>query len=309
MPKHRFFLLFLQFILQKNMTHSMTGYGKAELSTKSEKFTVEIRSLNGKNCDISLKTSMIPRDKDLKVRQTIIGALTRGNIDLYISVEHTEQEPLKQINKEVMLSYYKQICELQSTTEIVGSGDHDMLSSLLRLPDVIESRKTEITEESWETLYSCIELALENINDFRQKEGKVLHDDILMRVHLIESYISNVEEYEQERILTIKDRLKSKIADLSIKPDENRMEQEIIYYMEKLDINEEKVRLRQHCKYFQETLEGEIAPGKKLGFIAQEMGREINTLGSKANHAEIQKWVVQMKNELEKIKEQSLNIL
>lgn len=308
------------------MIKSMTGYGKAEATLPDGKITIEIRSLNGKNADISIKTSILPRDKEIEVRQYIANQLQRGNIDLFANFEQNANDNSKVINKEVFASYYKQILELIPTiaqiqnnalkygeiNDISGTpltGDFKTLfPSILKFPDVIEVKKQEITDENWDILFSSIKAAVEQLIEFRVKEGESLYKDVTNRVKLIESYISEVEVYEQERTQAVKERLKSRIEELSIKPDENRLEQEIIFYIEKLDINEEKVRLRQHCKYFMETINKEEYPGKKIGFIAQEMGREINTMGSKANHAEIQKWVVRMKDELEKLKEQSLNI-
>ena len=308
------------------MIKSMTGYGKAEATLLDGKITIEIRSLNGKNADISIKTSILPREKEIEVRQYIANQLQRGNIDLFANFEQNTNDNSKVINKEVFASYYKQILELVPTiTQIqnnaLKSGEINDISgtpltgdfktlfpSILKFPDVIEVKKQEITDENWDILFNSIKAAVEQLIEFRAKEGESLYKDVTNRVKLIESYILEVEVYEPERTQAVKERLKARIEDLSIKPDENRLEQEIIYYLEKLDINEEKVRLRQHCKYFMETINKEEYPGKKIGFIAQEMGREINTMGSKANHAEIQKWVVRMKDELEKLKEQSLNI-
>lgn len=306
----------------------MTGYGKAECLLPDGKITIELRSLNGKSADISIKTSIIPREKELEVRQFIARELQRGNIDLYANFEQNSADNAKVINKEVFAAYYKQalelnsvICQIQKEHLAANrciediSGRHmlgdttSLFPAILKMPDVIEAKKQEINEESWAKLYAAIVEAAISINEFRAKEGAILYSDITGRVALIESYVTEVEKYEAARTQAVKDRLKSRIDELGINPDENRLEQEIIFYIEKLDINEEKVRLRQHCKYFIETINKEEYPGKKLGFIAQEMGREINTMGSKANHADIQQWVVKMKDELEKIKEQSLNIL
>lgn len=290
------------------MVKSMTGYGKAEVITSAnEKYIVEIRSLNGKNCDITLKTSIIPRDKELGVRQMIAQFLNRGNIDLFINADNTSQTDIRTINGNVLMGYYQQICQISQP----APPDYEkLLPALLRMPDVIEATATkELQPDQWELLYNGIQTALKEINDFRAREGVSLHTDVLKQVDKIESYILEVEKYEIERIENVKQRVVARMNELSLEPDQNRFEQEMIFYLEKLDINEEKVRLRQHCKYFRETIENEEFPGRKLGFIAQEMGREINTMGSKANHAQIQKWVVKMKDELEKIKEQSLNIL
>ena len=213
---------------------------------------------------------------------------------------------------ELAKDYYRQISALGTEVgacALQSQNPNDLLAMILRMPDVVETKKQEMTEETWAPLEEAIHNAVAALNDFRAQEGEILYKDVTSRVALIESYVEEVEKHEQERVQAVKERIHNRIAELGINPDENRLEQEIVFYVEKLDINEEKVRLRQHCKYFMETIDSEPYPGKKLGFIAQEMGREINTMGSKANHAEIQKWVVKMKDELEKIKEQSLNIL
>lgn len=282
----------------------MTGYGKAECQLPEGKIIIEIRSLNGKNADISIKTQLIPREKELEIRQLIAKELQRGNIDLYANFEQNAAENAKVINKEIFNAYYRQIAALG-----VNYNETELLPVILKLPDVIEAKKQELSEENWSQLSGAIRQALVSVNEFRTKEGEILYRDITGRVSLIESFVAEVEKYEAARTQAVKERLKARIDELGLNPDENRLEQEIIYYIEKLDINEEKVRLRQHCRYFMETINHEPYPGKKLGFIAQEMGREINTMGSKANHADIQQWVVKMKDELEKIKEQSLNIL
>lgn len=287
----------------------MTGYGKAEKSTATEKYTVEIRSLNGKNCDLSIKTSLIPRDKEIEMRQALAQLLVRGNIDVFASVEQIGTVSSKKINREILLDYYRQVTEAIAETPFPANYADAMLPALLKFPDVIETQRTEMSQESWDTLRSAIEEAAAHLIEFRTREGEILKEDVCKRVDLICSYVSEVEKYEAERVASVRERIVSKVKEICSSCDENRLEQEIVFYVEKLDINEEKVRLRQHCRYFLETVEKEQYPGKKLGFIAQEMGREINTMGSKANHAEIQKWVVKMKDELEKIKEQSLNIL
>lgn len=287
-----------------DMIKSMTGYGKAECLLPSGKMTIEIRSLNGKNADISIKTSVIPREKEMEVRQYIAKELQRGNIDLFANFEQNAAEKAKQINKDIFNGYLEQINALGTQF-----SNDAILQTILRLPDIIETKKEEITEETWNSLEQAIHNAVAALNDFRAKEGEILYNDVTSRVALIESFVAEVEKFEASRVEAVKERIKARIDELGITPDANRLEQEIVFYVEKLDINEEKVRLRQHCKYFMETINTEPYPGKKLGFIAQEMGREINTMGSKANHADIQKWVVRMKDELEKIKEQSLNIL
>ena len=285
----------------------MTGYGKAESQFGQNKLVVEIRSVNGKNSDISLKSSLIPREREVEVRQMVNQALQRGNIDLFANVEYAQESDNKTINKQMFISYYNQIRAINEELD-EKLGYSGLINCILKLPDVIENKKDEY-EDIWEQLKCCIKEALRLLTEFRATEGKKLEEDIRGRVGYIMDHLGEIEKYEAERIEVIKQRLTGRLEELSYSLDRNRLEQEIIYYLEKLDVTEEKVRLKQHCKYFIETLDKEDYPGKKLGFIAQEMGREINTLGSKANHAEIQKWVVRMKDELEKIKEQSLNIL
>ena len=291
----------------------MTGYGKAEAILETGKITVEVRSLNGKTADISLKTSMLPKDKEMTVRQKIAAELTRGNIDFFMTFEPNAADSAKKINTDLAMEYYQQISNLGmqiGADNLSTQNPNDLLAMILRMPEVMDAKKQDvITEENWPAVEACIDEALKNINTFRAHEGEVLYKDVTEKVENIQEYSRQVEQFEQERIDAIREKILSRFAELKVDPDQSRLEQEMIFYIEKLDINEEKVRLRQHCKYFLETLENEPNPGKKLGFIAQEMGREINTTGSKANHTEIQKLVVKMKDELEKIKEQSLNIL
>ena len=291
----------------------MTGYGKAEVLLETGKITVEIRSLNGKTADIGIKTSMLPKDKEIAVRQKIAAELTRGNIDFFITYEPNAADSAKKINMDLAMEYFQQIKSLGEqigADELCDDNPNALLSMILRMPEVMDSKKADvITEENWPSVEACIDEALANINSFRAKEGEVLYNDVKSKVESILNYSAMVETYEKERIDAIREKILSRFAELKAEPDQSRLEQEMIFYIEKLDINEEKVRLRQHCRYFIDTMDNEPNPGKKLGFIAQEMGREINTTGSKANHTEIQKIVVKMKDELEKIKEQSLNIL
>ena len=291
----------------------MTGYGKAEALLEAGKITVEFRSLNGKTADISLKTSLLPKDKEIAVRQKIAAQLQRGNIDMFMTFEPNAAENAKQINMEMAMQYYQQISEFGGKIGAVNLWSHnpnDLLAMILRMPEVIDAKKQDIiTEENWPVVEACIDEALANINAFRAQEGEVLYKDVTEKVARILSLSDQVENFEKERVEAIREKILSRFAELKAEPDQSRLEQEMIFYIEKLDINEEKVRLRQHCRYFLETIDNDPYPGKKLGFIAQEMGREINTTGSKANHTEIQKLVVLMKDELEKIKEQSLNIL
>ncbi len=295
------------------MIKSMTGYGKAEAILEAGKITVEVRSLNGKTADISLKTSMLPKDKEMGIRRRIADELTRGNIDFFITFEPNAADSAKKINMDLAMEYYQQIRNLSEqigTTELWTNNPNDLIATILRMPEVMDSKKQDvITEENWPVVEACIDEALKNINSFRAQEGEILRRDVTEKVNNILEFSRQIEQFEKERVESIREKILSRFAELKAEPDQSRLEQEMIFYIEKLDINEEKVRLRQHCSYFLETIENEPNPGKKLGFIAQEMGREINTTGSKANHTEIQKLVVKMKDELEKIKEQSLNIL
>ena len=291
----------------------MTGYGKAEALLETGKITVEVRSLNGKTADISIKTSMLPKDKEMAVRQKIAAELTRGNIDFFVTFEPNAADSAKKINMDLAIEYYQQVSELGEKIGAVNlwsKNPNDLLALLLRMPEVMDAKKQDvITDENWPVVEACIDEALRNINAFREQEGEVLYKDVTEKVENILAYSKQVEQYESERTEAIREKILSRFAEIKAEPDQSRLEQEMIFYIEKLDINEEKVRLRQHCRYFLDTIANEPNPGKKLGFIAQEMGREINTTGSKANHTEIQKIVVKMKDELEKIKEQSLNIL
>ena len=291
------------------MLKSMTGYGKAQCQAGPDKYLVEIRSVNGRGADISFKTQLIPRDKEVEVRKYLTERLNRGSIDLFITVERAEGAATKQISREALLAYYGQLKAAVKGTMFEYCDPDAMLTSLLRLPDIMETRNTELSDDQWDTLFDAIREATARLDDFRKKEGASLEQDILAQVDQIESYIPQIERYESERITAVRERIEARLREISAQPDVNRLEQEMIFYIEKLDINEEKVRLKQHCRYFRETVAQEPMPGRKLGFIAQEMGREINTLGSKANHAEIQRLVVKMKDGLEKIKEQTLNIL
>lgn len=295
------------------MIQSMTGYGKGEAFLEDGKLTVEIRTLNSKNADISIKSPLLPKDKELQVRQKIADSLHRGTIDVFLTWEPNTAETAKALNKELAVEYFNQIKELGETVGLSCTSMQDsstLLSSLVRLPDVISTtRKDVITEDNWKYVDKAIDDCLAAVNAYRSDEGAILYKDVTSRVALILEMDHDLEKFESERIETVRERITKAAEDLSIKMDKERFEQEMIFYLEKLDINEEKVRLRQHCKYFMDTIDGEAYPGKKLGFIIQEMGREINTTGSKANHAGIQKYVVRMKDELEKIREQSMNIL
>lgn len=295
------------------MIKSMTGYGKAVAQLPAGKLTVEIRSVNGKNADISIKSYLLPKDKEMEVRKKIADVLQRGSIDMFLNWEPNAADSAKSINVELAREYHSQILSMAEELgykHLPSVGQNEMIATILRMPDVIDSNKQEIiNEENWPLVQAAIDEALDNINNYRIKEGAALYADVTSRVANILSIYNEVESCEQERTDSIRAKIVKAIEDLGLKPDKERLEQEMIFYIEKLDINEEKVRLRQHCKYFLDTIDGEPFPGKKLGFIIQEMGREINTTGSKANHAGMQKCVVRMKDELEKIREQSMNIL
>ena len=287
----------------------MTGYGKAEASLKAGKLTIEIRTLNGKTADVNIKSTLLPKDKELIVRQMLAEKLHRGTIDFFVTFEANAVSSAKHINADLAEEYFRQITTLGDKLGIpVDTALY--MNSILRFPDVIDNTRQDIiTEENWPEVEAAIEKAIENTNEFRVREGVALYKDVTGRVNNILKLEDEVESFEGERIVAVRSKIEKAISDLLLKPDQSRFEEEMIYYLEKLDINEEKVRLRQHCKYFMDTIDGEDFPGKKLGFIIQEMGREINTTGSKANHAGIQKVVVRMKDELEKIREQSMNIL
>ena len=287
----------------------MTGYGKAEASLKAGKLTIEIRTLNGKTADVNIKSTLLPKDKELIVRQMLAEKLHRGTIDFFVTFEANAVSSAKHINADLAEEYFRQITTLGDKLGIpVDTALY--MNSILRFPDVIDNTRQDIiTEENWPEVEAAIEKAIENTNEFRAREGVALYKDVTGRVNNILKLEDEVESFEGGRIVAVRSKIEKAISDLLLKPDQSRFEEEMIYYLEKLDINEEKVRLRQHCKYFMDTIDGEDFPGKKLGFIIQEMGREINTTGSKANHAGIQKVVVRMKDELEKIREQSMNIL
>ena len=294
------------------MIRSMTGYGKSEVELPSGKLTLEIRTLNGKTADISLKTQLLPKDRELEVRARIASRLTRGTIDVFLSYEPNAAEGSRQLDLDAARSYISQASVLAKEMGVQYSPSNSaiLLNAVLGLPNLVESRKADvITEDNWPEVSAAIDSCLDMVDDYRSREGEALYKDVTSRVSKILELYNGVESHESERLDAVRARILKAAGEMSLKLDKERFEQEMIFYLEKLDINEEKVRLRQHCKYFMDTIDSEPYPGKKLGFIIQEMGREINTTGSKANHAEIQKLVVQMKDELEKIREQSMNIL
>jgi len=284
------------------MIQSMTGFGKAIGQTSGKKITVEIRSLNSKGLDLNARIAPIFREKELTIRKLVGGALKRGKVDINIYAEVTGVESAAGINMELAKAYLEQLEVLSRETDTSG----DLIAAVMRMPDVIGSSKNELSEEEWHFLKELIVEALEKLEGFRVQEGTSIAEDFEQRLIEIEKSMKEIEPHEQQRMLAVRERLLKGLEGVEI--DSNRYEQEVIFYIEKLDINEEKVRLANHLKYFRETMNEENS-GKKLGFIAQEMGREINTIGSKANHAGLQKIVVQMKDELEKIKEQLLNVL
>lgn len=295
------------------MIKSMTGYGKASAELSNGKITVEIRSINGKNADISIKSYLLPKDREMELRKKLSESLQRGTIDFFMTWEPNAAESARKINIDLALEYYRQVCALgkEIGAESLNAQDpNQLLATILRMPDVMDSGKQEvINEDNWPAVSAAIDEAVRKICDYRETEGKALYEDVTSRVRTILDLYDEVEGFEAERICAARERISKAAEDLRVKLDPERFEQEMIFYLEKLDINEEKVRLRQHCRYFMDTIDNDPCPGKKLGFIIQEMGREINTTGSKANHAGIQKCVVKMKDELEKIREQSMNIL
>lgn len=292
------------------MIKSMTGFGKATVSGGTKKIIVEVKSLNSKQLDVNLKMPSLYKEKDIEIRGMIKEVLDRGKVDMFIYFDNDDDSKDVAINKTVVTQYFQQMLDVASSLGVtVNKGE--LLQTVMRFPDSLQVKAEELDEQEWLQLKSGIMQALESLNQFRIQEGQVLIADILKRIEMIKSLAAEVPQFEKQRVPAIKQRLQEKMKEWGeIKNvDENRLEQEIIYYLEKLDITEEKVRLANHCRYFIETAEREEAPGRKLGFIAQEIGREINTMGSKANDHDIQKLVVRMKDELEKIKEQSLNVL
>jgi uncharacterized protein (TIGR00255 family) len=295
------------------MIISMTGYGKALAELPGKKMLVEIKSLNSKGLDLSIKLPGAFREKEMEIRALFSQRLTRGKIELYVSAEKSSETTSYSINKPIFLQYYTELKSLLS--ELKEKDQNGLLPVILKIPDVLQNEKAEFEESDWDKIAEGIESALVSAEEFRLAEGRILEADIRIRVQLIFDLLNSIVPFEENRLNDIRERIRTGFQNISksdllqTKPDENRFEQELIYYIERLDITEEKVRLKKHCDYFIETLEEPTSQGKKLGFVCQEMGREINTIGSKANDAGIQKIVVQMKDELEKIKEQLLNIL
>ncbi|MDA9305396.1 YicC family protein [Flavobacteriaceae bacterium] len=285
------------------MILSMTGFGKTETQWEDKNLSVEIRSLNSKNADINLRTPSYLREMDTEIRKRIAQQLHRGKIDLNIFIEFNGQNAPSTINTSVVKSYIGQLKEIGDVSE------NEMMAIAMRLPDTLSSERETLQEVEKEAIFNLLNQVIKDIESYRRDEGKALEKDFLKRIDLIEGHLTSVIKIDPERSDKIEQKLRSALDDLKIEVDTNRFEQELIFYLEKFDITEEKVRLKNHLDYFKEVMKNDFPNGKKLGFIAQEMGREINTIGSKANHAELQKIVVQMKDELEKIKEQLLNVL
>ncbi len=292
------------------MLQSMTGFGKAIKDIENKKITVEIRTLNSKQADITAKIPALYREKEMELRNLLTQSLKRGKIELNFWIEENENTGSVVLNKAVISNYYTQ---LQETATYLNRNieKENILEIIMRMPEVLKTEVKELDEKEWAQILKTVDEALIEIKKFRNQEGKVLQDDFEKRIATIERLLLNIEPFEKERIEKVKERIKQHFQDnlKDIETDKNRFEQELIYYLEKFDITEEKVRLKNHCSYFIQTMNENESQGKKLGFISQEIGREINTIGSKANHSEVQKIVVQMKDELEKIKEQVLNVL
>ena len=290
------------------MVKSMTGFGKGEAALQNKKITVEIRSLNSKQLDLGLRLPAVYRQSEYEIRNIIARTIQRGKVDVFVTVESQAVETPARINKEVFREYLHQMTDTLAFAGI--DADYDaIVPVIMRLPEVVSTETESISDEEHAALIAATEAAAARLDAFRMQEGAILIADLLGRVDRIESYKEEVVPFEKARTETIKARILDNLEKLQADVDRNRLEQEMIFYLEKLDITEEKVRLTNHCKYFREVAAGEEGAGRKLGFIAQEMGREINTMGSKANESNIQILVVKMKDELEKIKEQVLNIL
>ena len=290
------------------MVKSMTGFGKGEAALRNKKITVEIRSLNSKQLDLSLRLPAVYRQSEYEIRNLIARTIQRGKVDVFVTVESQAVETSARINREVFREYLRQMNDTLSFSGI-DAGYDAILPVIMRLPDVVATEAEAISEEEHAALLAAVEAAAAHLDAFREQEGAILIADLLRRGELIEQYKTEVVPFEKARTETVKARILDNLSKLAVDVDRNRLEQEMIFYLEKLDITEEKVRLTNHCNYFREVASSEEGAGRKLGFIAQEMGREINTMGSKANEPNIQILVVKMKDELEKIKEQVLNIL
>lgn len=285
------------------MIQSMTGFGKHVIQLPSKKITVELKSLNSKSLDLNVRMPPAYREKELDLRKIMANALVRGKVDFGLYIEFTGDETSAEVNETAIRYYMKQL------RAIADGDDLHLLEMALRMPDAMKTEREDIDEEEYRSIQLALKEALANINEFRSEEGRVLENDFVQRIKNLEDLLEKVAAMDPDRQDEIRNRLDKAVADLMVNLDANRFEQELIYYLEKYDITEEKVRLANHLKYFTATLNSDDSNGKKLGFISQEIGREINTIGSKANYAPMQQLVVQMKDELEKIKEQMLNVL
>lgn len=286
------------------MIQSMTGFGKASLQLPTKKITVEVKSLNSKGLDLGVRMPSSYREMELGLRNQIALKLERGKVDFSIFIESTAEQTSTKVNVPIVKAYINQLKAVYAAAD-----ETELMKMAVRMPDALKTEREEIDENDWVQIQTVIEEALQNILNFRKDEGASLEKEFQLRIGNIRLYMTQALALDPERVQAIKDRLQTAISELKVNVDENRFEQELIYYLEKLDITEEKVRLTNHLDYFLETINGTEANGRKLGFITQEMGREINTMGSKSNHAQMQKLVVMMKDELEKIKEQVLNVL
>lgn len=286
------------------MIQSMTGFGKASLQLPTKKITVEVKSLNSKGLDLNTRMPSVFREMELGLRNQLSQKLERGKIDFSLYVEVTGEETSSKINVPIVKGYISQMKAV-----IPNADETELMKMAVRMPDALKTERDEIDENEWKKIQTVIDEAIENISQFRKDEGVALEKEFLHRIANIMTLMNNAVSYDAERVETVKTRLRTALDELKENVDETRFEQELIFYLEKYDITEEKVRLENHLNYFIETLAGTEANGRKLGFITQEMGREINTMGSKSNHTEMQKLVVMMKDELEKIKEQVLNVL
>ena len=286
------------------MIQSMTGFGKATLQLPTKQITIEVKSLNSKGLDLNVRMPSLYREMELGLRNLIASKLERGKIDFSIYIESTAEQTSTRVNVPIVKAYINQLREVYADAD-----ETELMKMAVRMPDTMKVEREEIDESEWATIQNVIEEALQNILNFRKDEGESLEKEFQLRIGNIRQFMNEALALDPERVQAIKERLQTAIAELQVNVDENRFEQELIYYLEKLDITEEKVRLTNHLDYFLDTIKGTEANGRKLGFITQEMGREINTMGSKSNHAQMQKLVVQMKDELEKIKEQVLNVL
>jgi uncharacterized protein (TIGR00255 family) len=286
------------------MIQSMTGFGKAFMQLPNKKITVEIKSLNSKGLDLNVRTPSIYREMELQIRNSIAQRLERGKIDFSLFIEVTGEETSAKINVPIVKGYINQMKEV-----IPNADETELMKMAVRMPDALKTEREELDKNEWLQIEKVIDEALVNISTFRSDEGASLEKEFELRISNIENLMNEAVSYDSERVETVKTRLRTALEELKATIDENRFEQELIFYLEKYDITEERVRLGNHLNYFLETMKNEEALGRKLGFITQEIGREINTMGSKSNHTEMQKLVVQMKDELEKIKEQVLNVL